>query len=272
MEEKEKYQKILASWETPFTKTSEQAWNDLEPKLSHETTVIKGVFGGVYRKVAFAAAASVALLLAVVFFLGNDSMREVTAFQQETITLPDNSTMRLNADSKAKFAQNWNNERVVELEGQAFFDVQKGKKFVVKTPQGEVQVLGTSFDVFSREKSFRILCYTGKVKVSSQGKSHEIVPGEMVELAQNNLKKSTFDVQRPDWRSGEFFFNNEPLKLVLDEIGRQFNVKINVSDIENRTFTGRFSNKNLQEALETVCLPMGLKYSIEGGVVFIKAL
>ncbi len=267
MEDKQKYHKVLASWQTPFSKTTGQAWSELESKLSHETVVIKGFFGGAFSKVAALAAASVAVLIAVFFIADNAPMREVAAFRQETITLPDQSVMFLNAGSKAKFAESWKNERTVELEGQAFFDVQKGKKFIVKTPNGEVEVLGTSFDVFAREKSFRILCHTGKVKVTTSGATQVLEPGQMAVLAQNQLEKSAFDLQRPDWRSGEFYFNNEPLKGVLDEIARQFNVKINVSGIENRVFTGRFTNENLQEALETVCLPMGLKYSIEGAVV-----
>ena len=42
-------------------------------------------------------------------------------------------------------------------------------------------------------------------------------------------------------------------------------------DLDGRLYTGRFSNKNLEEALQLVCLPMGLNFTImDTGVVKIE--
>lgn len=270
MEHSKKYRKILASWETPFSKTTEAAWNELEPKLTHDSVVVKGFFDNKRSKTALLAAASVALLLAVMFW-PSTTMREVASISQETIVLPDNSTMILNAHSKAKFAESWSVERKVELDGQAFFQVNKGEKFTVVTANGEVEVLGTSFDVSSREKSFRILCHTGKVKVTALSNSLVLLPGQSAEVKNDMLVQGSFDVEQSDWRKGEFSFKEEQLSNVFEEIERQFNVEIKANGIEDRFFTGRFTNKNLNEALETVCLPMGLKFKVEGNLVLISS-
>ena len=50
---------------------------------------------------------------------------------------------------------------------------------------------------------------------------------------------------------------------MFEELGRQFNVKMDVPAIENRRYTGRFSNKNLDDALQLICAPMGLVFTIE---------
>jgi len=142
VDNKEKYQKILASLEPPFNKTEDAAWRELEPKLSSRPIVVRGSFFSSRQKMAVLAAACVVALLAIFLWPVAEPMREIVAIQQQTVDLPDHSSMILNAESKAKFAEKWDGERVVELDGQAFFQVQKGKRFTVKTAKGIVEVLG----------------------------------------------------------------------------------------------------------------------------------
>ncbi|HEY8403076.1 MAG TPA: FecR domain-containing protein [Flavobacteriales bacterium] len=268
MEETQKYRNILANWTTPFTKTTDEAWAELAPKLSTEARVVSGVFN--WRKSLTWASAAVAIFLAVLFWPAAPVMQEITALQHEKVVLPDQSVLYLNAGSTARFAQKWDDGREVELSGQGFFEVQPGSSFVVKTTQGQVEVLGTSFDVYTRAQDFRVACYTGKVRVKADAHAEEITTGQMAAWLDNQWKISDFDVQRADWRSGEFYFTNEPLANVFNEIARQFNVTIETPGLPERMFTGRFSNKNLNQALETVCLPMQLSYQIKGNVVVVQ--
>jgi transmembrane sensor len=269
VEETQKYRNVLANWKTPFTKTTDEAWDELAPKLTAESRVVDGGFN--WSKALTWASAAVALFLAVVFWPTSPAMTEFTAIHQEKIVLPDQSVLLLNAGSTAKFAQQWDDQRKVELTGQGFFEVQPGSSFVVETTHGQVQVLGTSFDVYARENDFRVACYTGKVRVTAGAADKEILPGQMVALNEKQLAISNFDVQRADWRSGEFYFTNEPLSNVFNEIARQFNVTIEAPGLPDRLFTGRFSNKNLNQTLETVCLPMELAFEIKGNVVVVRA-
>jgi ferric-dicitrate binding protein FerR (iron transport regulator) len=74
------------------------------------------------------------------------------------------------------------------------------------------------------------------------------------------LEVSQFDLALADWRSGEFHYTETPLAVVFEELERQFNVVVQAPDLANRFYTGRFNTKDLNEALQLVCLPMGLQF------------
>jgi ferric-dicitrate binding protein FerR (iron transport regulator) len=99
--------------------------------------------------------------------------------------------------------------------------------------------------------------------VSAGKQTVEIAPGFTAVLENKRLLVGKFDLSEADWRNGEFIFSDTPLNEVFMELGRQFNIKIKAQSHEGRIYTGRFSNKNLQEALQLICLPMGLTYRIE---------
>jgi ferric-dicitrate binding protein FerR (iron transport regulator) len=222
-------------------------------------------------RIYWSAAASIVLiaLLASVYFFQTTSTQIVASKGQHLeFSLPDGSNVTVNADSKISFSESdFAQKRVLKLEGEAYFSVQKGKPFVVKTKTGSVEVLGTKLNVYSRDNELSVSCLTGKVKVTANGQSVTIEPGEKVDLVSGTLQKTTNiqTDQMAGWRSGELHFDNAPLISIFEEIERQFNVKIATNGIENRFFTGSFSNKNLNEVLETVCLPMHLNYEIKNG-------
>lgn len=180
--------------------------------------------------------------------------------------LPDGTQVQLNSESRIAFKKSrFVSDRQLTFEGEAFFRVKKGSAFRVITPNGDIKVLGTSFNVFSRDDLFKVTCATGRVMVSSGGHSVTIEPGESAELSGENLK--SFQDTRfryiTGWIDGEFYFENTPLNLVFEEIERQFNVRFIGKELKNEYFTGSFTNKDLRTALEIVCIPMGLKYEID---------
>lgn len=262
----DEYKKILRSWEVPHSKSVDEAWFELSPKLSNSTINSDVRVVSINRKplLVWTAAAAAVIAMIVTFWPANDSASfETQAGIIKTIELPDKSSMMLNASTMASINDNWSDERKVNLNGEAFFDVVKGSPFKVLTNQGIVEVLGTSFDVLSREEMFRVKCVTGKVRVSYGKNSVEITPGNMAEVQNGTLVVSTFDPDSKDWRSGEFEYDEQPLSQVLAEIERQFAVKINAPDLKNKFYTGRFSNKSLEKALQLVCIPMNLSFEIE---------
>jgi transmembrane sensor len=258
----EKYQDILKQWKVPAGKSTDQAWNELQAKLNNRTSETKVIAFSWRPMVSVAAAA--ALIIGLILFWPNESLKSVAcnAGSHQTVALPDASTALLNAGSTISFSEDWSDNRTVELKGQAFFEVIKGSKFQVVTPVGVVEVLGTSFDVFSRNNDFRVACRTGKVRVTAGKQSVEIAPGFTAVLENNRLLVGDFDLSEADWRNGEFLYEEADLTNVMDELGRQFNVQLQLPSVAGRKYTGRFSNKNLEEALQLVCLPMGLKYTI----------
>jgi len=257
-----KYQDILKQWKVPEGKSTDQAWNELQAKLNNRKPEAKVIAFSWKPMVSVAAAA--AIIVGLILFWPNQTLRTVACAdgKQEIIVLPDASTASLNAGSTLTFSDDWDDARTVELNGQAFFEVIKGSKFQVVTPTGVVEVLGTSFDVYSRKDDFKVACRTGRVRVSAGKQSVEIAPGFTAVWDNGRLLVGEFDLTESDWRNGEFIYREAELTTVFDELARQFNVKVQLPLLEGRLYTGRFSNKNLEEALQLVCLPMGLKFTI----------
>lgn len=217
-------------------------------------------FKNVYRY----AAILVALVGVYYFFQTRPSVIEVAYAQQSEIVLPDASEVFINAGSKLSYKKNnWNRKRLVNLEGEAYFKVSKGNKFTVQTPLGNVQVVGTQFNVNQREKLFVVECYQGKVDVSHAGQIIRLTPGKSVKLSADGiLVLSEIVAKAPYWTMGVSNFEGASLQLVLDELKRQYNLQIDVDKTVNldQRFTGSFSKGNLNLALKTICLPLRLSY------------
>jgi len=267
-----KFNEILKSWEPPFSKSTDQAWDDLSPRLKNSPK------GRVIRfswkpMISVAAAAAVIVLIVMVWPKNRLILRQTKAAQIEVINLPDGSVMTLGASSSASYNGDWSKERSLILDGQAFFEVSKGSRFEVVTENGVVEVLGTSFDVIAREEKFRVACYTGKVRVTSGENMIELNPGSAAERNGKALVFGTFNLADANWLTGEFIYIDEPLENVMDEIRRQFDVEISIPVMTGRLYSGRFNNKDLNRALELVCLPMGLSFEIQNNkTVIVKDL
>lgn len=214
-----------------------------------------------------AAAAVVLVFLCLWNIFLNDPSTRITA-ENRSIThyrLPDGSEISLNAGSNIIFnKKKFTGNRFLRLDGEAFFDVEKGNSFTISTDYGSIMVLGTSFNVHSRANQFSVNCITGKVQIISGDKSRVIEAGETAKLSGHELisYKDNNIIAATGWLKGEFYYENTPLNLVFQEIERQFNVKFAGPELNEKYFTGSFDTKDLEITLEAVCLPMGLKYEI----------
>ncbi len=271
-----KYREILKNWETPFNRNQEDAWEKLENKISTKQQPTGKTLSFNWRPLASVAAAA-AVIIALVVYWPSSHLIQVTTATKETksVVLPDKSEVSMNAGSVLSYDEDWSKERTLQLEGQAFFNVEKGSKFTVVTNHGLVEVMGTSFDVFSRNDKFRVECRTGKVRVSLKSSKGEvvIVPGGVAELNGKSLVITNFDLALGDWQIGEFIYKDEPVQNVLDEISRQFGITLHANLSNNRLYTGRFNSSDLNKALELVCLPMSLKFEVtDDNQVFISEM
>ena len=145
---------------------------------------------------------------------------------KNTFTLPDNSEVVLNSGSEINYKKwNWDSNRNLNLKGEAYFKVAKGKKFEVKTDLGTVSVLGTQFDVKARKNRFDVTCFEGRVKVNYNKQEVILTKGQTVAFENNNkILFENVSETKPSWTSSEINFNKESLSNVLDEIQRQYNI------------------------------------------------
>ena len=222
--------------------------------LGHEKATPKVI--PLYKNWMFRVAAILVLALGITFTVQNFSKETKFASNGErtTFSLPDNSEVVLNACSEIEYKKwNWDNHRNLELNGEAYFRVAKGKKFEVKTNLGKVTVLGTQFNVKARKNRFDITCFEGRVKVNYKDKEIILTPGKSVAFENGKQLNLLVDTQKPDWLENKIAFNKENLRNILDEIQRQYNVTIEVkSDYSNELFTGKIPLDNIDVALQII--------------------
>lgn len=228
-------------------------------------------------------AASFILAIGALFLLSQPDQKviDTATAESNTISLPNGSAVYLNARSSINYSEKtWKQERLVELEGEAFFEVTKGNRFIVSTDFGSVEVLGTSFNVRVRNQRLEVSCKTGKVRVSSpdNNSSQIIIPGQQV-VAKAGIVYEPVEVgidQVGNWRDGEYDFESILLTEVLEEFERQFDIELKYDEtdpeIKDRVYNGYFSNTNLNEAIQLICSPMALAYKIDGRTVTIYSM
>jgi transmembrane sensor len=216
----------------------------------------------------FAAAASVALLFSVVYFITNSNETFSTSFgEQLAILLPDGSEVQLNSKSTLSYKKgDWfDGNRTLTLNGEGYFKVKKGSTFSVNTVNGSVSVLGTQFNVKSDTSYFEVLCFEGKVQVKKAEETAILTQGMFYKKIEDQLtEKGTFKNPVPFWIVGESSFNNTPLKYILEELEKQYSVTVSKNNIDlNTLFTGTFTNNNLNLALQTICIPLSIQFKID---------
>lgn len=256
----------------PSKQGKEAAWDKLMQAIDQEDVKEVKVVKLSYPKIWYSIAAVIIVFFTIASLTYRfaqvkvESIKGIVSFA----ALPDGSQINLNADSRIGYRKfGWLSKREVELNGEAYFKVNKGSKFTVFAGDGrKVTVTGTEFNVFTRGSQFEVKCFDGSVVVeTSKIKPVIVTKGEGISVIESEVTPIQFDVDSiatPTWINGEFFFSNTMLCEVFDEINRQFNVTVTFVgfDPKSRKYTGYFNRNKLNQALDLVCLPMGLTYSI----------
>ena len=230
---------------------------------------------------AIRIAAAVTILLVAGYYtinsfglFGGTEIRTIAA-QKEQMYLPDSSRVYLNAQSSIAYENSFDEERVVEIDGEAFFEVTHGKSFKVNTTYGTVEVLGTRFNVLDRDDFFEVVCLQGKVLVTTErGDTATLTRGHRARLNGTQFMRGQDQYVEaiPSWISGRSEFTSMPLSLVIDEYERQFGITIQLEGIdESQLYTGSFSHKNQEEAIRTLAATLGVSHQmIDGKSVLLR--
>jgi transmembrane sensor len=157
------------------------------------------------------------------------------------IQLPDGSTVWLNAASSIQYPLNIGTakQRVVKLNGEAYFEVAKDKAhpFIVETDKQSVEVLGTHFNINSYKDEIvtKTTLLEGSVRVSQKNtnESEILKPGEQSILSVSGIDVKGVDVDEAiAWKNGYFMFNNERQESILRKLARWYNIEVEYADPE----------------------------------------
>ena len=250
---------------------------DVEEELlkSHQNKA--SMIGNSWVRPWMKVAAAILLVASLVYLFIPEQGTNITNIVAEStklVTLPDSSTVLLNKGAKLSFeTARWDNQREVALSGEAFFEVKKGSSFQVVTSEGNVKVLGTAFNVVSWDGYFGVDCYHGKVSVTKEAKESILLANQRLQFINNeggDIESSY--LEQPTWMSGESHFESVPLKFVLEEFERQYDLTIKTKSINiNESFYGSFIHSNKVLALESITIPLNLHYEINDSVVILMS-
>lgn len=176
------------------------------------------------------------------------------------ITLPDGSKVWLNAASSLRYPSRFgSDERVVELEGEAYFQIKSDRKrpFKVKSNDQFVSVLGTEFNIlaYDDELETQTTLVDGSIEIFNRRskKVNRLSPGEQGVIRGNAITIQPVLVEKYiAWKEGRFHFRKTPFEELMRQIARWYDVEIMYNkDIPKETFSGEMSrNLTLKSVLE----------------------
>ncbi|RZK68014.1 MAG: FecR family protein [Pedobacter sp.] len=193
------------------------------------------------------------------------------------VTLGDGSIVMLNAGSKLTFPTDFRGtERKVFVEGEAFFKVAKNaaKPFIVAIAGSEIKVLGTQFNVSSypedRETTATLL--EGSIQFSNAGRKVILKPNQQVSAGYSKLEVR--NVSADDfaaWTKGEFLFNDVPLNVVMQKLGRWYKVEVDLAAMPQKNLYIKISRKaDIDEVLENISKATGYQFEIESNKIVLE--
>lgn len=201
------------------------------------------------------AAASIAAI-AIIGSLWGLNSQFCANNQALRITLPDQSEVALGAGSCLTYNRvMWLFGRNVSMRGNARFKVSKGKQFTVKAELGEINVLGTEFEVSSNNETLLVECFEGAVEVKTSVGCQILHKGDMIKCTPTNV---TF-TPLPKY----YTYHHAAVTAVFKEIEKTYGVTISSKEkYEEILFDGVIPTSNLSEALSVITLSCGLNYEI----------
>jgi len=195
------------------------------------------------------------------------------------VRLPDGTLIWLNAASSLTYTANLlqHNQRVVHLDGEAYFEVAKDQRhpFVVVSNGQSVKVLGTHFNVnaYKDEPQIATTLLEGAVEVSMKGLCKRIKPGQQVVTEGKSLRVNQVNVDDvTDWKEGDFYLNHVDFKTAMRKIARWYDVEVvyDAAVPNDLEYGGWMSRKNNLSTVLKAIEGTGLaKFKIEGKKIYV---
>jgi len=292
---KKVYQNIIPSMHTDIPDI-DQSWAELEVKIKDidqnisanrtkkpiNLYPIKILKDKSLRRTFFAIAACFLFFISYKIIFPQHYLTQTTKNSQKLrIVLSDNSIVNLNSDSKIKYLKSFSDSvRSVFLTGQAFFNITKGQRpFIVNTANARIKVMGTSFDIWTRNNKTKIIVKEGTVRFSNIDSQtpHQITltanERSIINADRKPTSPETVDAEYLiGWLDSRFVFYKTPLSEIVEEIMRRYDVKIILTsdDLKNRSLTGTFEEQSIDSTLKYFCIALNLSYTLDGKNYYIK--
>lgn len=270
---------LSATWDNTHTLPD----TDLVPTFLPKARTIR-------LRTLISAAAAILLVLGSIYFFRSDIINVVKPIPQletasiageyKQLKLTDGTKVWLSPNSKLDYpAEFKGNQRLIHLDGEAFFEVAHDAKhpFVIKTGSVSTTVLGTSFNImaYTQQHTINVTLVTGKVAVALEAQNNTqqltMLPNQqiIVDKQTKQLKKVEFPGAASflNKRLGLFEYKGAALEEVVDNIEALYNIKVQLTqELSDKKFYGTLNMKDgLNQTLNKLCLVMEIKWEENGG-------
>lgn len=250
----------------PYNPESE--WNQLSKKLTNpENRDSRFSIGRRRLWIGMSIAAMIVLVVGSFFWLRMSPYVTISGLDKQVVEhiLPDQSKITLSGIGSIKYNKKaWQANRIIELDGDAFFDVTSGNSFVVKAAYGEIEVLGTMFSIITDVDKNIVKCFEGRVQVTNPKETKIILEaGEGVLVnARNDLQAINTVLVTAPWMTNETKFNETDIHTVGQALEEVFAYEVILADNIKQNYSGVIIHNDLKSTLKLICDPLGLKYDI----------
>ncbi|MDR1201415.1 MAG: FecR family protein [Tannerellaceae bacterium] len=240
----------------------------------------------------YAAVASIAIILtsAFFFFFNNNEFTPPSAeyitgdgIQSDMVILSDGTKVNIGPKTSFHFAPDYGKkDRIVYLEGEAYFDVakHKDKPFIVKVNGQDIEALGTKFNVmaYASDSIYTTTLLEGSVSLSTNHITKKTVlkPDQQFTYNKNNRSVTITEVEASlytAWINGYYYFSDQNLKLILSKLSDIYGVTFEVlsETLINKKFTGTFyRGQSVKNIMEIINLSIPIKYNMKEQHIIIE--
>ncbi len=199
--------------------------------------------------------------------------------QQIEFQLQDATNIWLNHNSTLDRVSEFENQREVALNGEAFFDVAEdaSRPFVIHLNETDfIRVLGTSFNVINEGENIDVYVKSGHVQVHVLERDIDLYAGDRISFVDGAfVKTKNNDNNILSWKEKVLVFDNTGIQEVFNELSDYFNVEFTVdaeTDLSSCKLRSKFVNQNLESVMEELSTIYNLSYTLESNQVNISKL
>lgn len=287
---KRKYEDFKKIWEESRklavkSKVDENAawlrFKDRVNESANKKAVLRKIHPVNWMRIAALFILIIGISIIAYFIIGVKPVKNIviaSGISTKTDTLPDGSVVTLNKNSSLSFPSKFKGDtRTIALSGEAFFNVKpnKEKPFVIQVNEVIVRVVGTSFNVRSKNGVTEVIVETGIVQVIRNNKMVELKPKEKVTISQQDsilVKQAESEKLYNYYRTKEFVCDDTPLWKLVEVLKEAYGVNIIIENdnIRNLKLNTTFNNEDLDRVLQIASETLGFSIVKEKERIILK--
>jgi transmembrane sensor len=252
------------------SETANHAWDSFQQNVKAPIRFL----GFDWLKLAASILILAAFSVGIWFLTSTHSTTLVASNTTLSETLSDNSEVVLNTNSSVQYASDFNKDkREVWLTGEAYFNVTKSDKpFIVHTENGDIEVLGTKFDILTDDKNQILIAelYEGSILFTNEGKSFKLKSGQRLNKLNKVISVSNEANLERAWGT-EINCTNATLAYILSELKINYKVEFDINPkYLNEHYTVTLPTDNLTSCLAILSSVSSKKFRLKNNVIVLE--